>query len=102
MDRCAKGGGGGGAPDAAMLRRAATEVALEEGARADLLAGYAAHRLAGRPALEWRRAAQGLRVMVPEWRRIVVSAIGSHADLSGLSSSDFALLSDVMGTRRGR
>ena len=102
MDRCARGGGGGGAPDAAMLRRAATEVALEEGVRADLLADYAAHRLAGRPALEWRRAAQGPRVMMPEWRRIVVSAIGSHADLSGLSSSDFALLSDVMGARRGR
>ena len=102
MDRCAPdGGGGGGVPDAAMLARASSEAALGGGARADLLAEYVAHRLGGgEPAHRWRRAARSLRARVPEWRRIVVSAIASHADLAGLSSSDFALLSDVMGPGR--
>ena len=103
MDRCAPDGGGGGSgePDAAMLARAASEAALEGGARADLLAEYVAHRLGGgEPARCWRRAARRLQAGMPEWRRIVVSAIASHADLAGLSISDFALLSDVMGPGR--
>lgn len=103
MDRCAPDGGGGssGEPDAAMLARAASEAALEGGARADLLAEYVAHRLGGgKPARYWLRAARRLQARMPEWRRIVVSAIASHADLAGLSSSDFALLSDVMGPGR--
>lgn len=103
MDRCAPDGEGGGScePDAAMLARAASEAALEGGARADLLAEYVAHRLGGgEPARRWRRAARRLQAGMPEWRRTVVSAIASHADLAGLSSSDFALLSDVMGPGR--
>lgn len=101
MDRCAPDGGGGEAQDAAMLARAASEAALEGGARADSLAEYVAHRLGGgEPARRWRMAARSLRVGMPEWRRIVVSAIASHADLACLSSSDFALLSDVMGPGR--
>ena len=103
MDGCAPDGEGGGSgePDAAMLARAASEAALEGGARADLLAEYVAHRLGGgEPARCWRRAARRLQAGMPEWRRTVVSAIASHADLTGLSSSDFALLSDVMGPGR--
>ena len=34
---------------------------------------------------------------MPGWRTVVASAIGSHADLAGLSYSDYCLLSDVMG-----
>ena len=39
---------------------------------------------------------------MPGWHCIAVSAIGPHADLPGLSRSDFAPQSDVVGTRRMR
>ncbi len=94
MDRCTRDGG---ALSPEMLARAATETALEEGARADSLADYMAYRLEGDPALDWRGAAQAVRVEVPEWRRTVALAVGIHADIVGLSNSDFDLLHDAMG-----
>ena len=94
MDRCARGGG---AQSPAMLARAAAETALEEGARADSLADYMAYRLEGDPSIDWRGAARAVRAEVPEWRRDVASAVGTHADIVGLSNADFDLLYDAMG-----
>ena len=94
MDRCSSAAD---ARDPAALERAVSEAALEEGVRADLLANYVAYRLADEePARSWRGAAQGMQEKMPGWRGIVTSAIASHADLAGLSASDFGLLSDVM------
>ena len=94
MDRCSSAAD---ARDPAALERAVSEAAVEEGVRADLLANYVAYRLADEePARSWRGAAQSMQEKMPEWRGIVTSAIASHADLAGLSASDFGLLSDVM------
>ena len=96
MDRCASGAGAWGL---AMLKRAVSEVALEEDARADSLANYVAYRLAGESICDWRGAAQDMQKKMPEWRDAVASAIGSHADIVGMPDADFDLLSDVMGVR---
>ena len=88
---------GGGAWDRALLGRAVLRVALEEGARPDLLADYVAYRLADESACSWRGAAQSMHEKVTEWRGAVTSSILARADLSRLSDSDFGLLSDAMG-----
>ena len=82
-----------------MLRRAVSEAALEEGVRADSLANYVAYRLAGESICNWWGTAQTMQKKMPEWRDTVSSAIGSHADILGMSNADFDLLSDVMGVR---
>ena len=92
---------GGGAWDRALLGRAVLGVALEEGARAGLLADYVAYRLAGESVCDWRGAAQSMHEKVTEWRGAVTAAILARADLSDLSDSDFGLLSDVMGAVTG-
>ena len=91
---------GGGAWDRALLGRAVLRVALEEGARPDLLADYVACRLADESACNWRGAAQSMHEKVTEWRGAVTSALLARADLSRLSDSDFGLLSDAMGAER--
>lgn len=94
MDMCEPGRG---ALDPARLGRAVLETALEEGARADLLADYVAYRLAGESICIWQGAAQGMQAEVPAWRADVTAAMLARADLARLSNSDFAILSDVMG-----
>ena len=96
MDRCASGAD---AWNLAMLKQAVSEVATEEGVRADSLANYVAHRLAGESICNWWGTAQNMQKRMPEWRDIVSSAIGSHADIVGMSEPDFDLLSDVMEVR---
>ena len=96
MDRCAPGADSW---DPAMLRRAVSEAALEEDVRADSLANYVAYRLADESICDWWGTAQDMQKKMPEWRDIVASAIGSHADIVGMSNADFDLLSDVMGVR---
>ena len=96
MERCASGAD---AWDLAMLKRAVSEAALEEGVRADSLANYVAYRLAGESICNWWGTAQTMQKKMPEWRDTVSSAIGSHADILGMSNADFDLLSDVMGVR---
>ena len=94
MDMCASGAD---TWDLALLRQAVLAVAREEGARADSLANYVAHRLADESICNWWGTAQNLQEKMPGWRDIVTSAVLARADLSCLSDSDFALLSDVMG-----
>ena len=96
MERCASGAD---AWNLAMLKRAVSEAALEEGVRADSLANYVAYRLAGESICNWWGTARTMQKTMPEWRDTVSSAIGSHADILGMSNADFDLLSDVMGVR---
>ena len=97
MDGCTSGGGD--APNIAMLKQAVSEAALEEDVRADSLANYVARRLMRESICDWRGTAQNMQKRMPEWRDIVASAIGSHADIVGMSEPDFDLLSDVMQVR---
>ena len=96
MNRCASGAG---AWNPAMLRRAVSEAALEEGVRVDSLANYVAHRLACESRCDWRGAAQKMQKKMTAWRDAVASAIGSHADIVSIPDADFDLLSDVMRAR---
>ena len=80
MDRCASGAG---AWNPAMLKRAVSEAALEEGVRADSLANYVAYRLACESICDWCGAALDMQKKTPEWRNTVTSAIGSHAGIVG-------------------
>ena len=96
MDMCESGRGALGP---ARLKQAVLGVAMEEGARADSLANYVAHRLAGESVCNWRGAAQSMQEKMPDWRVAVTAAMLARADLARLSDSDFAILSDVMGNR---
>ena len=97
MGMCASGAD---AWDLARLKQAVLKVAREEGARPDSLANYAAYRLADESICNWWSTAQNLQEKMPGWRDVVTSALLARADLSCLSDSDFALLSDVMGVGR--